>query len=397
MTLLARGRFLRPGWLALAVLAGSMLAAPGRGQGPTGPVPPQQAIAATTAVASGTVSVVTAPSGTVKHVRQFTARFSQPMVPFGDPRLADPMDASCPVPGRGRWIDDRTWAYDFERTLPGGLQCRFTLRDGQRSLAGAPVEAPREAAFSTGGPAIIAVAPSAGADSIGEDQVFVLALDAQATTASVLAGAYCTADGIHERIPVRIVTGRLRAAILARSAPWPIGEVDADGFEAFHAALSSSDARSRRLLVRCSRPLPGDRDVRLVWGRGIATPEGIATTDEQVLAFRTRPAFRARFSCTRANQAAQCIPVLPMRVLFTAPIPASMAKAVTLRGPDGRRYAPLLEGEARAREGSVGAEAVAGSAPEASVPADTGFTHRLRGWWSALGGWLRSGWRDPMV
>ena len=166
-------------------------------------------LASAAAAASGaaTVSVETAPSGTVKNVRQFTARFSEPMVRFGDPRLSDPMDVSCPVPGRGRWIDDRTWVYDFARTLPGGLQCRFTLRDGLRAVAGAPVEPVRAAGFSTGGPAIVAVAPRAGDSQIGEDQVFVLALDAHATTASVLANAYCSADGINERIPVRMVTG----------------------------------------------------------------------------------------------------------------------------------------------------------------------------------------------
>ena len=346
-------------------------------------------LASAAAAASGaaTVSVETAPSGTVKNVRQFTARFSEPMVRFGDPRLSDPMDVSCPVPGRGRWIDDRTWVYDFARTLPGGLQCRFTLRDGQRSVAGAPVEPARAAGFSTGGPAIVAVAPRAGDSQIGEDQVFVLALDAHATTASVLANAYCSADGINERIPVRMVTGSLRTAILARSELAPAGEVDSGGFDAFQQSISGAEARSRRLLVRCSRELPGDRDVRLVWGRGIATPEGIANSDDQVLAFRTRPAFRARFSCTRANQAAQCIPVLPMRVVFTAPIPASMAKAVTLRGPDGRRYAPVLEGEDRP---DAGAAAAVAAAPD-------GFAGRLRGWWSALTGWLRPSWRDPAV
>ncbi|MFN8771558.1 MAG: alpha-2-macroglobulin family protein [bacterium] len=350
-------------------------------------------LASVAAAAAGAtpVSVETAPSGTVKNVRQFTARFSEPMVRFGDPRLADPMEVSCPVPGRGRWIDDRTWAYDFARALPGGLQCRFTLRDGQRSVAGAPVETGRAAGFSTGGPAIVAVAPRAGAGDgdgrIGEDQVFVLALDAHATTASVLAHAYCSADGINERIPVRMVTGSLRAAILARSELAPVGEVDSGGFEAFLEASAGAEARSRRLLVRCSRELPGDRDVRLVWGRGIATPDGVATSDDQVLAFRTRPAFRARFSCTRANQAAQCIPVLPMRVAFTAPIPASMAKAVTLRGPDGRRYAPVLEGEDRP---DAGGDVAAVAAPE-------GFVGRLRGWWSALTGRLRASWRDPAV
>lgn len=374
------------------------------------------------------VRVDTAPAGTVKNVRQFSARFSQPMVAFGDPRLADPMRVSCAVPGRGRWIDNRTWVYDFAHTLPGGLDCAFVLRDGQQSLAGVPVEMPRPAVFSTGGPAVVAVAPSAGAGEIGEDQVFVLALDAPATTASVLASAYCSADGINERIPVRIVSGRLRAAILERSHPWSLAgrsslndELDRDsdhgGRSALYTAARRDAGEARRLLVRCARQLPADSDVRLVWGRGVATPEGLATEDDQVLAFRTRPAFRARFSCTRANQAAQCIPVLPMRVFFSAPIPASMAKAVRLRGPDGRSYPVAVEGQGgTAPEVSTDAGNTAATAAETTTIADpavagadlsagksdaaaagTGFTARLRGWWAGVSGWFVRSWRDPPV
>ena len=66
------------------------------------------------------------PQGTVKQVRQVTARFSEPMVSFGDPQLADPFDIQCAQKGQGRWIDARSWSYDFDRDLPGGVTCRFT-------------------------------------------------------------------------------------------------------------------------------------------------------------------------------------------------------------------------------------------------------------------------------
>jgi hypothetical protein len=29
--------------------------------------------------------------------------------------------------GRVRWIDEKNWAYDFERDLPAGVSCEFTL------------------------------------------------------------------------------------------------------------------------------------------------------------------------------------------------------------------------------------------------------------------------------
>ena len=65
------------------------------------------------------------PGGTVKQVRQVTARFSAPVVSLGDPRAAAPFELDCPEPGSGRWVDPRTWAYDFEHDLPGGVRCTF--------------------------------------------------------------------------------------------------------------------------------------------------------------------------------------------------------------------------------------------------------------------------------
>ncbi len=66
------------------------------------------------------------PQGTIKGVRQVTARFSELMVPLGDPRSADsPFRTDCPATGTPRWIDSRTWVYDFADDLPGGIFCRF--------------------------------------------------------------------------------------------------------------------------------------------------------------------------------------------------------------------------------------------------------------------------------
>ena len=40
-------------------------------------------------------------------MRQVVARFSQPMVSFGDPRSEPPFDMECAGKGRGRWADAR--------------------------------------------------------------------------------------------------------------------------------------------------------------------------------------------------------------------------------------------------------------------------------------------------
>jgi alpha-2-macroglobulin len=60
------------------------------------------------------------PQGTVKGVRQVAARFSDPMVAFGDPRLPEPFQIDCPESGKARWADVYNWIYDFARDLPAG-------------------------------------------------------------------------------------------------------------------------------------------------------------------------------------------------------------------------------------------------------------------------------------
>lgn len=78
------------------------------------------------------------PQGTVKGVRQGTARFSEPMVPFGDPRVNEPFAIDCPEAGKGRWVDARNFVYDFERDLPAGVRCTFTLKPNLKTLDGSP-------------------------------------------------------------------------------------------------------------------------------------------------------------------------------------------------------------------------------------------------------------------
>ncbi|MEO8836745.1 MAG: hypothetical protein ABI364_08400, partial [Caldimonas sp.] len=77
-------------------------------------------------------SVVSAtPQGEVAQVRQVAIKFSEAVVPFGDPRLPDPFTVTCQgaVPaGAGRWSSDREWLYDFREALPPGTRCVARVR-----------------------------------------------------------------------------------------------------------------------------------------------------------------------------------------------------------------------------------------------------------------------------
>jgi hypothetical protein len=150
------------------------------------------------------------PQGTIKNVRQVTARFSEAMTTFGDPRNESPFEIACPEKGSGRWVDVKNWAFDFDRDLAAGVACRFTLREGLKALSGSPVAGERVFAFTTGGPAIIASRPGDGR-TIDEGQIFILTLDGEADEASVLANTRFSVEGIAETLGIQIVRGAERA------------------------------------------------------------------------------------------------------------------------------------------------------------------------------------------
>src|SRR5688572_27388182 len=166
------------------------------------------AVAAGFAWAAPQVEVFT-PQGQVKNVRQVAVRFTEPMVAFGDPRLADPFTVKCEgdperLKGRGRWADPKNWVYDFESDLPAGQRCEFTIKSDLNSAGGAAVGGTREFRFHTGGPAVMTSLPGEGSESVDEEQTFLLALDAPVDSAS-LNDAWCEAKGVNERIPLKLL------------------------------------------------------------------------------------------------------------------------------------------------------------------------------------------------
>jgi uncharacterized protein YfaS (alpha-2-macroglobulin family) len=258
------------------------------------------------------------PQGQVKQVRQASARFSEPMIALGDPRAVAPFDVACGEAGTGHWLDPRTWAYDFARDLPAGLSCTFTLRGGLTTLTGAPVEG-GPFVFSTGGPAVVSATPGAGGE-IAEDQAFVLELDGPVDPDSVGEHAELGVEGFPERVPLTVVTGAARDAVVATLDRWQL--------------------ERPLVVVAAPRRFPNGAAVTLVWGPGIRSPGGVASDQAQTLRWTVRPAFTAEFSCERENATRGCTPLLPMRVRFSAPVAWASVRDAVLVGPDGHRWAP---------------------------------------------------------
>ena len=305
------------------------------------------------------------PSGEVKKVRQVAVRFSEQMVAFGDPREVDPFDINCPAKGKGRWADQRNWIYDFEYDLPAGIACTFSIKKGLTSLSRNAIKNTNTYSFNTGGPAVLQSEPYSGAYStIDENQIFVLGLDAPATADSIQKNVHCQAEGISEQIPVHLITGKLRnstldwrEAFLTRyyQVTFKRGESEGHSF-VFAIDEHGSDrekflklrdgANSPIIVLQCKRTFPNQSHINLVWGKGITSISGIPTSQDQVLEFRTRPTFEAKFSCDRVNADADCIPAFPMSLSFSAPITVENARRIKLIAPNGKAIlAPLSEND----------------------------------------------------
>ena len=242
--------------------------------------------------------------------------------PFGS---AMPFDIDCPEKGSARWIDTTRWAYDFAHALPAGVRCTFKLRAGLQTLAGARPTSRPEFRFDTGGPAVVESMPWGGSEDLDDQQAFVLVLDAEPDVASVIANAGFSVEGMAERIGVTILTGADREALLKH--------------------FKNFVANRPVLILQAKQSFPNAAAVNLIWGKGIKTKSGVATTQDQTLTFKTRKAFEASLRCERENAHAACIPVTPISIRFSEPIAMALAKQIAMVAPDGQRLSPSISSE----------------------------------------------------
>ncbi len=324
--------------------------------------------------------VAVTPQGEVTEVRQVVLRFDSPVVPAGNPRAPAPAVLTCEggpavtgvgnaggaggaggagsassvggtssagttgtpgaavTAGSGRWADAQRWLFDLQAPLPSATRCTLKIAPGFTPLGG-PLEGATEWRFATGAPRVVDVQPYAGAE-IEEDQHFLLQFNGPADAAGAVRRAWCEVEDLGERVPVRVVTGAARDAVLR--------------------TLGRQAAPAQHLLLACQRPLPAQARVRLVWG------PSAAVKDTQRFEWTVRARFAAEFSCERENAQAPCLPLRPMRVQFNAPVPRAQALALRLQPASGAAIAP----QAPADAGAATVDSVVFAAP---LPESTRF------------------------
>ncbi|WP_234413757.1 alpha-2-macroglobulin [Ideonella sp. A 288] len=294
------------------------------------------------------------PQGEVAQVRQVVVRFSQAVVPLGDLKRPAPVTVACsgPVPAAdGRWTSEREWVQDFRSALPPGVRCSVRAVPGWAPLQGtlAPMAEHR---FSTGGPAVARIEPWEG-NTVDEDQHFLLRLTGPAVAATVQSQAWCEVDGIGERIAVRVVDGPARQQVLdARRVP--------------------AAERASALLLTCARPLPAQAKLRLVWGPGIAAAADAAVTTRVAQRFRyqVRPRFSAEFSCEREKAQGPCMPLRPLVLRFSVPLPQAALQSARLVDAQGRETAPQADESGDGQEARFAAPLPENAALRVTLPRD---------------------------
>ncbi|TPG22190.1 alpha-2-macroglobulin family protein [Variovorax guangxiensis] len=288
------------------------------------------------AAALQTVSVT--PQGEVSRVRQVVAKFDQAAVNFGDPKAAAPFTLSCTdaqaAKGTGRWTGEKQWVYDFENDLPPGVRCTLARVPNFKPASGGDWTGPERYAFSTGGPFVRNVQPSYG--KIDEQQSFVMEFNGPATLASVRDNVWCAADGVGERVPVRMLEGDERNELL----------------KAFGRERQAQREPLRFATLTCNRTLTAGSRMQLVYGKGVATPSGIANTIEKRFTYDVREPFAVSFTCERENAQAACLPLRPMELRFNAPVTRKLAGQIRITG-GGQTLKPKLDEDSGASDDAV--------------------------------------------
>jgi len=278
------------------------------------------------------------PQSEVSQVQQVVVKMDAAAVTFGDPKAPAPVVLSCSdalaAKGTGRWTSEREWVFDFEQSLPPGVRCTATLKKDFKSPSGAVLKGADKYQFNTGGPFVRRLQPSSW-NPIDEEQFFVLELNGPATSESVAANTWCALADLGERVPVRLVEGQDRAALLK------------------HLGLDKRAAKQplQWATLTCNRRLTAGTKMQLVFGKGVATPSGIANTVEKRFDFEVRKPFEAEFTCERTSADAPCLPVRPMTLSFNAPVAVKLASAIKLQSANGS-FKPELEKNTQA-DGTV--------------------------------------------
>ncbi len=256
------------------------------------------------------------PQGRIDQQTRATALFSTAIAQLGETTAPAPFTVDCgTVKGEGRWVDPRTWAWQLAQPLAAGERCQFTLRPGLVAQNGEAVTGKGRFEFFAAGPWPRSILPRPGG-AVDEEQAFVINGGGPIKPASAEKNIWCEADGVGNRIAVRLVPDAQRREILSH----------------VHGNFGPAP-----LVVACAERLPPGAKMKLVWGKGVEAANGAKSEKEESFVFTVREPFLAKLSCEREKAGAPCSPLSAVTVELTAHVEAKLLQKIRLVTPDGTR------------------------------------------------------------
>ena len=217
------------------------------------------------------------PEGEVKDIKQVVVRFSESMVPLSSPKIkTDQFIINCPSEGKSRWLDDKNYVYEFLKPLESGISCTFKVSDQTKSLNGKQITGKKTFEFTTGGPYIIQSEPRDGG-RLEENQYFYFQSSTPINEESLLDNLYFSIDGYREKVYVNLIKGEEESIILKTLFPNKI--------------LKNS------YIIKSKLNFPNGKKVSMVFGKGIISKSGVASSSDQIMNFETREPFNISFYC----------------------------------------------------------------------------------------------------
>lgn len=156
---------------------------------------------------------------------------------------------------------------------------------------------------------------------IAEDQAFILQFDQPVQAQDIVPYSFCVSSALGERIPLRTLSAK-DSLLLLEEQSYSYGEENQAHF----------------LVAQCAQRLAPGSTVRvhLQNKQGRSLVPLAFTEDAAGLGFEVRSPLRARLLCDKTKSSALCNPLLPIRVVFSAPVQAELALQLSLTSQQGQ-------------------------------------------------------------
>lgn len=179
------------------------------------------------------------------------------------------------------------------------------------------------AATPTEGLRLESVQPYYG--DVAEDQAFILGFNQAVKSERVLPYSYCQSSALGEQIPLVALADQPAQALLAEQ------------LYDYHPATADT-----YLVAQCAQRLAPDSSVRLQLfdaQQQQLVPQAF-TADPTGLVFTVRGSLRAQLMCEKTKSTADCNPLRPLQLRFSAPVATAIAQGLRLVLPNNTVLAP---------------------------------------------------------